>query len=161
MDAAGIWEKMALRLGEKLLIYGIGNRGRQDDGLAIRLIERLEDAPLPADVTLEAGYQLNIEDALLISRFDVVLFVDATAEREAAAPFALRCVEPSAEISFSTHAMHPQAVLALCAELYDRCPRAYLLALPGYEWEISEALSAPARHNLEQTYLAFVQARHA
>ena len=61
----------------KTLIYGIGNLARQDDGLGIRLIERLETAGPPEGMSLESNYQLNAEDALLIAPYDVVIFVDA------------------------------------------------------------------------------------
>ena len=68
--------------GEKTLVYGIGNVGRQDDGLGIRLIQRLSDRikELGKDETLvlESNYQLSIEDALLISTFDVAIFIDAS-----------------------------------------------------------------------------------
>lgn len=152
----GILERLRCQPEERLLIYGIGNRGRQDDGLAIRLLERLAQVPLPASVTLEAGYQLSIEDALLVAEFDAVLFIDATVDKDAPAPFSLRPLAPAAEVTFSTHSTSPAGVLALCAELYDRRPRAFLLALPGYEWELSEQLSALAQRNLEQTCQALL-----
>ena len=152
----GLCAQLGCQPGEKLLIYGIGNLGRQDDGLAIRLIQRLEAADLPFAVTLEAAYQLNIEDALLVSEFDVVLFIDATAEEQARAPYSLRPLEPAAEVAFSTHRTSAAGVLAVCAQLYGRRPRAFLLAVPGYEWELSEELSALARRNLEQTWQALL-----
>lgn len=147
----GIRERLRCQPEERLLIYGIGNVGRQDDGLAIRLIERLAATALPAGVTLEAGYQLSIEDALLVAEFDTVLFMDATVEKDAPTPFSLRPLAPAAEVAFSTHSTSPAGVLALCAELYGRRPRAFLLALPGYEWELREELSARGQLNLEQT----------
>lgn len=149
----GIRERLRCQPEERLLIYGIGNVGRQDDGLAIRLIERLAAAALPDGVTLEAGYQLSIEDALLVAEFDAVLFMDATVEKDAPAPFSLRPLAPASEVTFSTHSTSPAGVLALCAELYGRRPRAFLLALPGYEWELREELSARGQRNLEQTCL--------
>lgn len=148
---AGILERLSCKSEERLLIYGIGNVGRQDDGLAIRLLERLAAAALPSCVTLEAGYQLSIEDALLISEFDAVLFMDATVEQDVPAPFSLRPLAPAAEVTFSTHSTSPAGVLALCVELYDRRPRAFLLVMPGYEWELREELSARAQSNLDAT----------
>jgi hydrogenase maturation protease len=137
-------------LGTPLLIYGIGNPGRQDDGLGVRLVERLEDIGVPAGVTLDSGYQLAPEDALALSSQDVVLFVDATAEPNALAPCALHPVEPASEISFSTHAMSMGSLLALCTRLYGRAPRAYALAIPAYAFEVNQPLSAEAEANLEQ-----------
>lgn len=153
---AGILERLSCQPEERLLIYGIGNVGRQDDGLGIRLLDRLAETTLPACVTLEAAYQLSIEDALLVSEFDAVLFIDATVDKDAPAPFSLRPLAPAAEVTFSTHSTSPAGVLSLCAELYGRRPRAFLLALPGYEWELREELSALAQRNLEQTCRALL-----
>jgi hydrogenase maturation protease len=127
-------------------VIGIGNPGRRDDGLGPRLIERLRALDLPG-VALDANYQLQIEDALAISRFDEVVFVDAA--RSLDAPFRLFRMAPGAASSFSTHVLAPEAVLALCRELYGRTPRARLLAVRGYDFEIGEALSAGAERNLE------------
>jgi len=141
---------------DKLLIYGIGNLGRQDDGLAIRLVEMLNQSlsqrDLRKNIVFESNYQLGIEDALLISEYDVVLFLDATREKGAITPFSVRYVETSAELSFTTHAMSIPNVLSLCEELYGKTPRAYLLAVPGYEWEIAEHLSPQADLNLDQAF---------
>jgi hydrogenase maturation protease len=136
---------------DKVLIYGIGNVGRQDDGLGIRLIEKLEASGIDEYVTLEANYQLNIEDAWLLSRFDVVLFADAS-RQTSAAPCDVQAVEPGEQITFTTHAMSASSVLSLCEQLYGRKPRVFMLALPGYEWDISEQLTDKAQHNLDYAY---------
>jgi len=142
--------------GEKVLIYGIGNLGRQDDGLGIRLVEKLEEtiegSILESLLRLESNYQLSIEDALLISEFDIVLFVDATREINPSTPFSLRPLNPSGELAFTTHAMCFSSILSLCEELYARKPRTFLIAIPGYEWEISESLSYRAGQNLDSTF---------
>lgn len=134
--------------GERLLIYGIGNPGRQDDALGIRVVERLGAGELPASVTLDANYQLTPEDALTLSQHDVVIFVDATVAPGAPAPFSLRPVEPRVVTAFSSHTLGMGTVLELCARLYGRAPRAYALALPGYEFEVNADLSPGAAANL-------------
>jgi len=140
-----------LSSGERLLIYGIGNPGRQDDALGVRVVERLEVEHLPATVTLEANYQLTPEDALTLSAHDVVIFVDATVAADAPAPYALRPVEPQAVNAFSSHTLGMGTVLELCVRLYGRAPRAYALALPAYEFEVNAELSPPAAVNLART----------
>jgi hydrogenase maturation protease len=132
----------------RLLIYGIGNLGRQDDGLGVRLIERLERGDLPDGVTLESGYQLAPEDALTLSEHDAVVFVDATAVPEAPAPYSLARVAPSTEHAFSTHVLSMGAVLSACLRLYGRAPRAYALAIPGQRFDIGEEISPQAAENL-------------
>lgn len=145
---------IALAPGERLLIYGIGNPGRQDDALGVRLVAHLEAereaGRLPGDVTLESNYQLAPEDALTLSAHDVVIFVDATVEPGASAPYQVRPVEPKAVNAFSSHALGVGTVLELCARLYGRTPRAYTLAMPAYEFEVNADLSPRAAQNLSR-----------
>jgi len=133
-----------------LLIYGIGNVGRQDDGLGPLLVERLEAGGVSPGVTLESGYQLAPEDALALSAHAAVLFVDANAAADAPAPYSLQVVTPTPEIAFSTHAMRMGEVLALCLRVYGRAPRAYALAIPGHAFEVNAPLSTQAAAHLAQ-----------
>jgi len=136
--------------GQRLLIYGIGNLGRQDDGLGVRLVERLEHDGVPSHVTLEANYQLTPEDALLLADHDLVLFVDATAAPDAVQPYAVAPIVAASEVSFSTHALSMGSLLALCQRLYGRAPAAYALALPAFGFEVNAELSEHAAEGLER-----------
>ncbi|MGD1008529.1 MAG: hydrogenase maturation protease [Candidatus Aminicenantales bacterium] len=129
----------------RVLVFGIGNPGRGDDGLGAAAVERLEPLELPG-VTCDANYQLNVEDALACSRHDVVVFVDAA--RALRAPFAWTGVRPEAAAPAMTHAMGPGAVLAVCARLYGRRPEAHLLAIRGDRWGVGDGLSPRAERNL-------------
>ncbi len=97
-------------------------------------------------VRAEFRYQLGVEDALAVRDCDVVVFADAAKIGEG--PALLTPLEPGAGFSFTTHALAPAAVLALCHELYGRVPKAYVLAVRGYDWEIGEGLSEGAERNL-------------
>lgn len=134
--------------GARILIYGIGNPGRQDDALGVLLVAQLEAAGVPAGVTLEANYQLAPEDALLLSEHDIAIVVDATVEADAAAPYSLRPVEPRLDTPFTSHALGFGTVLQLCERLYGRAPRAYALAIPAYAFEINAGLSPRAAAHL-------------
>jgi Ni,Fe-hydrogenase maturation factor len=46
--------------------------------------------------------------------------------------------------------MSPESVLALSQELYGRTPKAFALAIKGYDWEMGESLSEEAEKNLSQ-----------
>ena len=132
-----------------ILIYGYGNPGRQDDGLGIVFVEALEqwaeEEHIP-HLVFDANYQLNAEDALAVSGHDAVIFADAT--QGSGAPFSFRRLAPQPGLSFSTHALSLEAVLALCAELYDKHPPAYLLAIQGQNWEPNAAMTPAARAHL-------------
>lgn len=129
----------------RILVYGYGNPGRRDDGLGVALIDKLDEARLPG-VNLDSNYQLNIEDADNISGYEAVIFVDASHTVEK--PYSFYKISPSAEITFTTHSMSPESVLALCQDIYGKTPEAYVLAIPGYEWDIAEGLSGDAKMNL-------------
>ena len=126
-------------------MIGFGNPGRRDDGLGPDAAERLRSRRLRG-VATDAGYQLNIEDALAVSRHDVVVFVDAA--RNLRKPYALTRVRPAAVFPPMSHALGPEAVLAVAAELYGRTPEAWLLAVRGHRWTIGEGLSARAEKDL-------------
>jgi hydrogenase maturation protease len=135
---------------KRILIYAYGNPGRQDDGLGNRLVEELEEWIRENGITnadLESNYQLNIEDAYLISGKDLVIFVDASVEDIDGIHFSP--VEPSEGRSeFTMHAASPAFVLALCHKIYNKYPETYLLQIRGYEWEFKEVLSDRAKKNL-------------
>lgn len=105
-------------------------------------------------VTGDANYQLNIEDGATAAEYDVVLFVDAS--KTAAAPFELQALEPAAEVTFTSHAVSPASVLAVCRDQFGARPVAWLLGIRGYEFEFAEGLSPGAQQNLKET-LAFVE----
>jgi hydrogenase maturation protease len=130
----------------RILVYGFGNPGRQDDGLGPALVGMVEEERLPG-ITTDCNYQLQIEDAVAVSEHDAVIFVDASCVGEE--PFTFTELEPSNDITFTTHTMSPASVLALCHELYSKSVRAYLLAIRGYEWEPVEGLSPMAGKNLD------------
>ena len=129
------------------LIYGIGNDGRQDDGLGWAFIDRLEQIRPQPHACLRRTYQLSLEDADLISRYSRVLFVDATKD-PAVESFSLSCPQPKLDFSFTSHALSVPAILATTQQCFEHVPDAYLLAIRGYEWELQQGLTSSAQHNL-------------
>ena len=132
----------------RTLILAWGNPGRLDDGLGPALANIASDWALPG-VTIDAQYQLQVEDAEAAARYERVVFVDA--DRAGPAPFSIKRLRPGPPgISFSSHSVTPGGLLALTRELYGREPEAWLLGIRGYDFDrFEESLSAPARHNLE------------
>jgi len=134
---------------KSIYVYGFGNPGRQDDGLGPMIIDKLESENIEG-VTTDSNYQLNIEDADNIAGSDLVIFVDASIDADE--PFSFKKIEPSAEITFTTHSMSPESVLALCGDIHGSIPETYVLAIRGYEWEMFEGLSAKAISNFNDAY---------
>ncbi len=134
-------------MSKSLYVYGIGNPGRQDDGIGPLLAEYLESQDSPG-VIVDVNYQLNVEDALNISRCRRVLFIDASYTCEE--PFSFAEIKPDRELTFTTHSMPPGSVLSLCRELYNPEMRGFVLGVRGYSWEFMEEMSPHARQNLER-----------
>ncbi len=133
------------------LIYGYGNPGRQDDGLGVELVRRLEEWAVEmelVDIEFDKNYQLNIEDAEAISNKDLVIFADAS--QEEIEDFCLSRVDGNAKVSFTSHAASPGYVVELCKELFQKEPHVMLLHIKGYEWDIKEGISDRALDNLEK-----------
>jgi hydrogenase maturation protease len=141
----------------RLLIYGIGNVGRQDDGVGIRVVERLAAAGVRDGVTLEANYQLAPEDALTIARHDAVIFIDATMEPGAPEPYTLTTVAPALDTAITTHELPAASVVSLCARLYGAAPAVYMLAIPGYGFEVNGDLTDRAAAHMEQATIDLQQ----
>jgi len=129
-----------------ILIVGYGNPGRGDDGLGPAFVEAVEQWELP-NVETVAVMQLQIELVLdLYGRYEI-LFVDATAEGKK--PFSLCSLEPRKDGSYTSHAMHPAALLHGYRQLYQVSPpQSRLLAIRGENFALGDELSPIGRANL-------------
>lgn len=130
------------------LIYGIGNVGRQDDGLGWAVVDWLEAESLYPQAEMQRHYQLHLEDADLISRKKRVLFIDATKDASVKS-FTLERVEPKMDFSFTSHAISIPSIMATCQQCFQRLPEVYVLAIRGYEWELQMGLTQRAKRNLD------------
>jgi len=131
----------------KILIIGYGNPGRGDDGLGPALIAELEKHDLPG-VTLDSDYQLNIEYSVDLAKHDLVIFVDASLKGDD--PFKFSELEPSHECGISTHSITAESLLGLTMDLMPTPPKAFLLAVCGYDFAFREGLTDKATQNLHK-----------
>lgn len=139
---------------EGLLVIGIGNCGRADDGLGWAFLEQLEAENGEADIAYR--YQLQIEDAELIADRSMVLFVDAT-EEVLPAGFEFRPCQPTPRFEYSSHALSPETITGLCRQLYNATPQAHVLAIQGLEWGLREGLSREGSKNLDRALQFFYE----
>lgn len=144
-----------MRTDQKILLIGIGNNCRGDDGLGWKFVELVESMGLDF-IDHEFRYQLQVEDAALIGKYDVVYFVDATYENLRNG-FALRPCVAFHEESFSTHAQSPGAILKLANGLYKKFPVAFIVAICGVEWGLQNNLSEAAEKNLIEATSFFAE----
>ena len=153
---------------EDLLIYGYGNPGCQDDGAGILFTGRCEEAfnNRPGFRT-EVNYQLNVEDAYLISGFRKVVFADAALPESGTvlpssetffstggigSGFYFYRIKPAVRIAFSTHAMNPQSILGLCEELYGCSPVCWMMHIEGESWNFNVQPTKTVKKNLDDAW---------
>ncbi|MCF6366730.1 MAG: hydrogenase maturation protease [Bacteroidales bacterium] len=132
---------------KKTMIFGIGNSARQDDGLGWAFLDEIEKTS-KFKGELHYRYQLNIEDAETVSKAEQILFVDANSETLKDSCVFEEC-KLNGEITFTTHALDPGAILALCKDVYDKQPKAYVLRIRGFGWDLGEGLSTQGKQNLK------------
>lgn len=141
----------------KVLVVGYGNPGRCDDGIGMALAERIRSLEIPG-VDVEIRYQLNVEDADMVAKHDLVVFLDACIC--APPPFFMREVEPRAgTLEFTTHSLAPEGVLGLAHDVFSAPTRGYKLAVRGYDFHnVGDDLSKDAEKNLEAALVFLVEA---
>jgi len=133
----------------KILVLGYGNPGRGDDGLGPALAERIEGLDL-AGVTVDTAYQLNIEDGAAAADHDLVILADAAVK--GSEPFSVRRVTPAAEITFTSHLVSAESILAISRDSFGRVPECWLIGIRGYEFDLYEVLSEKAERNLAAAF---------
>jgi len=131
---------------KRTVIIGIGNSGRGDDGLGWAFLEEIEQKWQDL-FDFEYRYQLQIEDAELISHYERVLFVDADLNQHKRG-FEFRLLPALARTSFTTHEMSPENVLDLCQKIYTKSPDCFILAISGVSFELELGLTENGARNL-------------
>lgn len=133
----------------KILFYGYGNPGRQDDGLGINFCEKLKVWAKKNNfkIDFDINYQLNIEDSFIISDYNLVIFVDSAKNLKNC--FSFKKIKPIDITYYTSHRMLPENIIFLCKKLYNKTPESYLLTIKGYSWNFKENLTKRASNNLE------------
>lgn len=160
-----------------LVILAAGNPSRGDDALGPLLLARIaalqpehtnahpgildllggrcwgapQGFPGAGEITLIEDFQFQVEHALDLADRDLALFIDAGTGT--AGPFSFHEIAPAAELSVSTHALSPQAVLQVYCDVQQASPPpAFVLCVRGEAFELGEGLSHAARANLEAAW---------
>jgi len=135
------------RPDKKVLVLCYGNPGRLDDGLGAAFGRRLESSRLQG-IDIDIDYQLNVEDAMAISEYESVVFVDASVEGNE--PYRFTEVIPEPAVSFTSHSVDPKHLMSLAKDMFGSRADSYALGIRGYEFnEFDERLSPKALRNLD------------
>ena len=130
-----------------LLIIGIGNSGRSDDGLGWLMLDALKKPFNHVDFLYR--YQLQIEDAELLSHYSTVIFVDATKEPVKNGFFFKPC-HPNNGLGLTSHMLEPETILWLENQLYATNPDTFILGIEGKKWGLSLEPSEIGLSNLNR-----------
>jgi hydrogenase maturation protease len=141
-----------------VLLIGIGNPLRGDDGAGALLAERMAQllAARGLHVRLHIVQQLTPELALDIASADVdaVVFADVAAAPPSGDAIHIRRLHTgAAAISFSHH-VAPSTLLTYASALYGRCPTAWLVTVPGEVFDIGALISPLTMRCLQQAEYA-------
>lgn len=131
-----------------ILLVGIGNCGRRDDGLGWKFADLTRQFKAKG-IVCEYRYQLQVEDVLMICRYDKVVFADAT-HTTIKKGFEIKPCAPASHYYYSSHMQSPETILYLAKELYNKTPEAYTLAISGHNWGLGSMLSREAQENLRK-----------
>ena len=140
---------------DNILLIGIGNCGRQDDGLGWAFLDSISPK-LPNNIDFEYRYQLQIEDAELISHYKGVYFIDAT-KNSLEEGFSVAECFPKETHSFSSHALPPETILFLTKSVYNKSPEGFIIGISGEEYQLEIGLTEIANSKLKKAVSYFNQ----
>lgn len=110
--------------------------------MAHYLVEKI-DHPFKKIYCQELSIDL-LED---LADCDCVIFIDAALEGQ---EVMVREIKPLDKPSSLSHHLPPEKILFWVNELYHHCPRAFLLSLKGYNFDLGEGLSPQALANVQE-----------
>lgn len=119
-----------------VLLVGIGNTLRRDDGAGAAVAGRFAGRP---GVRVLVAHQLLPEHVEELARCERVVFADAAVD---ATRVRIERLTPSARTPDFGHTGDPAWLLGLCEVLCGRAPEGWLLAVPAFDLGFGEGLSA-------------------
>ena len=132
----------------KILVIGIGNTLRSDDGVGHYVIELLNTEPLLGIETM-IRHQLTPELAETVATKSLVIFVDASLnvpENEVR----MSRIEPETDSQIMAHTANPAGILQLAQCLFDGNPTGWLVEISVTDTGIGETLSPVARQGAKR-----------
>lgn len=132
---------------QTVCIVGIGNTLRSDDGAGMNVCKKMEEQHL-AGVTVVTTQQLDIGMAEELTKFDAVIFVDASVNNE---PISFGPLNPEIDHpqSFSHH-INAAMLAALAGKLFTADTRFYICAVGGNNFETGILLSEKTLSNCNE-----------
>lgn len=132
-----------------VVVIAVGNDARGDDALGPMLLTRVTEAGFTG-VKTQLEFQLQVEHALDLAGADLVLFIDAA--HGLRHPCELQELEPARATPAFSHALAPEAVLAVLEQLEGHAPPSFQLSVRGERFGLGEALSPLAKEAFDHAW---------
>ena len=126
---------------KRILVVGLGQPHRRDDGIGIRAAEVFKAMNQDPRVTVMAAQELLPELAEVISHFDLLVFLEA---RTGAEPGSVEVSELKPAESGSgvfVHTLTMETLLSAAGKLFGHAPRAVLISIAGESFDFAYHLS--------------------
>ena len=127
-----------------VLLVGIGNILRRDDGAGAAVVGRFADHP---GCRVLVVHQLLPEHVEEFARCEQVLFADAAGNADRVR---LERLMPATRLPSLGHTGDPAWLLALCESLHGSRPEAWLLTVPAHDLGFGEGLSSVTQVAVEE-----------
>ena len=136
------------------LVIGYGNTLRNDDGAGQIVAEKVANWKLN-NLRAIAVHQLTPELAANLAEVEQIIFVDAypACDQRTVQTYPL---QPLATMTLKSHTSDPRVLLTLTETLYNHCPQAWWVLIPGVNFELGEELSPLTQNGITEA-LAQIQ----
>ena len=130
-------------------IIGIGNPLRSDDGAGSYVCKLIEEKKIPG-VTLITTHQLDIGITEDLSKYDTVIFVDASLKEDTIS-FQPLSLDNDRSQSFS-HRINAGMLVSLVHQLFETKTKFYICAIGVSDFEIGNGLSEKTMSNALEAF---------
>jgi hydrogenase maturation protease len=137
------------------MVIGYGNELRGDDGIGNKIANAIESWQLSTVKSL-AVHQLTPEIAANLANTNLAIFVDACINSEPL-DIQITALLPDTNNAINGHIGDPRSLLALTQSLYGHCPSAWLVTVPGFNFEISDRISPLAEKGMAIALVKIIQ----
>ena len=131
----------------KILIIGIGNTLRSDDGVGAYVCTSIDKMNLPG-VTIDIVQQLQVEMIEEMTHYDHIILVDASTANDTIQFEPLQ--ETLHQTVSSSHHINASLVQTLSQKLYNKTLSIYLCAIPASNFETGDSLTMRTKKLAEE-----------
>jgi len=131
---------------EKILIIGVGNTLRSDDGIGAYICMQIDSLHIP-DVTIIIVHQLHVELIEDLLQYDSVIIADASVTGKNVEFIPLQIHE--IQVLSSSHHLNANMLGALAQKIHGKNIPIFLCSVCGENFEMGETLSVKAMMNAD------------